>query len=459
MNQRSRDFERIDLKNQNVSAYKKQYSTKPIGTPAQRSLSVYQANVVASGHREPHFEDLPFDHNDVRALAESYKLRAEGISRGVTSDFGMLSAAHLSVSDWQGEGGDKYRSALAKIRQSALDLRSEYVKIYEKLSDLSDALSRQQQTLSVSYKEYRSTPESSPQRPVLVSRAQSARVQSIAAVEDAALFVEMSSGRISKIISDISSIVASLSAEGSLVLSGYTIKSLTGAAIEDNNSPLQDVRFKATPTPSTSSAMSYSGPVVLSYMAASKASHSLGSTWKVSQGDSWWKIADRTLRDNYGLKPTPDEIKRYTEALKRENPEVALTSHVGKNISLPNPIHGIETQSSALVGTHAYTAAAMMVTGGRSAAAASAALGFKKEAGQSAKVALAALSSASPLVGASVPAYMRAKLAVVVASSVTPSGGPTETSSAADKTAVVPLKKVTSASRTYRVLLASAAGD
>lgn len=45
--------------------------------------------------------------------------------------------------------------------------------------------------------------------------------------------------------------------------------------------------------------------------------------WPVMRGDSWWKIAETTLRSEFHIEPTPSQINTYIRELRAANPEAA----------------------------------------------------------------------------------------------------------------------------------------
>ena len=60
-------------------------------------------------------------------------------------------------------------------------------------------------------------------------------------------------------------------------------------------------------------------------------------SWPVVRGDSWWKISETTLRQDYGMSPSPTEINRYLSELREANPEAANRSLLQGSTTIVTP--------------------------------------------------------------------------------------------------------------------------
>jgi hypothetical protein len=62
----------------------------------------------------------------------------------------------------------------------------------------------------------------------------------------------------------------------------------------------------------------------------------------VKAGNSWWQVADWTLRE-VGLTPTGPQVKKYMIALQEANPPGAKSIlSVGKVLTLPSPSDALD---------------------------------------------------------------------------------------------------------------------
>jgi hypothetical protein len=77
-------------------------------------------------------------------------------------------------------------------------------------------------------------------------------------------------------------------------------------------------------------------------------------SWPVVRGDSWWKISETTLRQDYGMSPSPTEINRYLSELREANPEAANRSLLQgiTTIATPTPsFHKTDVPGGAAIGS------------------------------------------------------------------------------------------------------------
>jgi hypothetical protein len=319
------------------------------------------------------FDDLPFNPTDVGLLASAYTARAKALRGRYTGQpVPRFSQTQIATTNWSGAAGDAYRRMHGRLETATETLIAQYEAAARILTTLQNALAADLaayqeaavQMAALKTDPQGATPAQSAALERITARADQIRRQAIAVTEEATT-------RLAKVKSTIIATMNTMSKVHSNAMPlvepevrtkrKITIVKPGGAApaaptrpsgvapswplapgvmgpVLIPKAPGATPAAPAAPTrpsgvaPSWPLAPGVTGPVVVP-----KDPKARPTSYTVKAGNSWWQIADWTLRE-VGLTPTGSQVKKYMTSLQEANPPGAKSFlPVGKVLVLPSP--------------------------------------------------------------------------------------------------------------------------